>query len=65
MIADLISNVTPKGPMNKDIKLACFLNSKLLISDISFNMEIKEIFQKKKHLNVKTERKSFKEIYLT
>ncbi len=33
MIADLISNVTPKGPMMKDIKSACFLNFKLLISE--------------------------------
>jgi len=31
MIAGLISNVTPKEPMQKDVILACFPNFKLLI----------------------------------
>jgi len=31
LIAGLVSNVTPKEPMQKGIILACFQNSKLLI----------------------------------
>jgi len=32
LIAGLVSNVTPKEPMQKDIILACFQNSKLFLS---------------------------------
>jgi len=43
MIAGMISNVTPKEPMQKDIILACFPNFKLLILGHFNNLDEYEI----------------------